>query len=108
MNQQIVQVNFQYTGSDSDFEAAAAAVADLFAAVPGLHWKIWLLNKEKKEAGGIYLFLDEEHAVEYRNSALFANMLTNPEFQQFTIRQSGIMKAPGMVTNAPVAVHQQN
>jgi hypothetical protein len=105
MNQQIIQVNFQFTGAENYFEASAASFAGLFAAIPGLHWKIWLLNKEKKEAGGIYLFSDDQAANDYRHSELLAKILANPKFSHFTIKQFGIMEAPGVITNAPVAVH---
>lgn len=108
MNQQIIQVNFRYSGPDDKFESSAATIAKLFTNIPGLHWKIWLLNKEKKEAGGIYLFSDEERATEYRNSDLFAKLLANPQFGEFCVKQFSLMEAAGVVTNAPVAIHQLN
>ncbi len=51
MSQQLVQVNFQYKGSGEEYEEAAASVAEMFASLPGLIWKIWLQNHEKKEGG---------------------------------------------------------
>lgn len=66
-----MQVNSRFTNSDIEFEAASSAVANVFAEIPGLQWKIWLFNKKKKEAGGIYLFVDKQHADAYVNSGLF-------------------------------------
>ena len=37
-----------------------APLAEQYAAVPGLRWKIWIINEAEGEAGGIYLFDDEE------------------------------------------------
>ena len=32
---------------------------------PGLQWKIWTENPHAREAGGVYLFVDEESAQAY-------------------------------------------
>jgi len=106
MEEQIVQINFQYTGSAKEFEAAAVSVAELFSEIPGLLWKIWLLNKEKREAGGIYLFSDTEHADAYRQSLLFKKILLNPGYSNFSVKQFSVLEMPGIITNAPIEIRQ--
>ena len=59
MAQQILEVNFNYHGSKEEYEKVAGQLAHDFATVPGCMWKIWLVDEEMKQAGGIYLFTDE-------------------------------------------------
>ncbi len=62
----LLQVDFPSQGPFG--EAMAQAYKDLaedIAQEKGLIWKIWTENKETQEAGGIYLFADEENAKRY-------------------------------------------
>ena len=45
--------------SRADYEGAVSPLVSDYAAVPGLHWKIWLMNETESEAGGIMLFDSE-------------------------------------------------
>ena len=58
MSGMLLQLNFKYNVSPADYEGAVSPLADKFAAVPGLRWKIWMINEAESEAGGIYLFDD--------------------------------------------------
>ena len=53
-----MQLNFKYDVSAEDYTGAVDPLAEQFAAVPGLRWKIWMINADKSEAGGIYMFED--------------------------------------------------
>lgn len=44
MTQQILQINFKFHLSCDAYREAVAPVAEPIAAVPGLLWKVWLLN----------------------------------------------------------------
>jgi hypothetical protein len=46
--------------SPSEYHNLAVEVADAFAKVPGLRFKVWFLDDAAREAGGIYLFEDEQ------------------------------------------------
>ncbi len=52
----MLQLNFNFNVSKEEYEQAVFPLADKFTNVSGLIWKIWILNEEKSEAGGIYLF----------------------------------------------------
>jgi hypothetical protein len=41
MKEKILQLNFSVKVSGADYQAAVAPLADTFAAVPGLRWKLW-------------------------------------------------------------------
>ncbi|MEZ4559081.1 MAG: YdhR family protein [Caldilineaceae bacterium] len=55
----VLQIHFQYDITSDEYRAAATSLADTFAQLDGLRWKIWTLNEETGEAGGIFLFDDE-------------------------------------------------
>ena len=62
----ILQVDFPHDGIFD--EAMSEAFADLakdIAQEEGLIWKIWTENEASKEAGGIYLFDNQEDAQRY-------------------------------------------
>jgi hypothetical protein len=101
MAQQIIEINFKFKGSAEEYKAGAEAAVKKFAAVPGLLWKIWLMNEEKKEGGGIYLFADKTSVDNYRNSELFKMISTNPGFADFDVKQFDMLEAVGKMTNAP-------
>lgn len=62
----ILQVDFPYTGPWGDeMTTAMEDLARSIAEEPGLIWKIWTVNEETKEAGGIYLFEDKPNAEAY-------------------------------------------
>jgi len=65
MAEKILQLNFKFSVSKAEYDQAAAALANKFAAVAGLRWKIWLMNEKENEAGGIYLFDDESSLLAY-------------------------------------------
>lgn len=70
MPQQILQVNYKFNISRNDYENIVSPMANDFAIVPGLQWKIWLMNEKDNEAGGIYLFEDEKAVEQFKASPL--------------------------------------
>jgi hypothetical protein len=66
----LLQVNYR-SATPTDGAASSADTirdAEQLAAVPGLHWKIWIHDEEGEIAGGIYLFATEEDAIAYRDA----------------------------------------
>lgn len=108
MEQQIVQINFEFKNSKEAFEEGAAKIANMFTAIPGLQWKIWLMNADKKEAGGIYLFEDKASVDDYLRSNLLNAVIANPDLANFNIKQFSILEAPGEMTNAPVGTFSES
>ena len=102
MAQQILQVNFNYSGSKEEYETVAGQLAHDFATVPGCVWKIWLVDEEMKQAGGIYLFTDEFAVDDFKSSSLLASVLTHPTLSNFRIRQFDVLRSPSLITYAPL------
>ncbi len=99
---QILQINFKFNVSREQFEEAASSVAQAFAEVPGCHWKVWLMNEQESEGGGIYLFADEASVEEYKAGPLFAAVAGNPILSDFSIKQFEVLEQVSKVTRAPI------
>ena len=46
--------------------------------VPGLSWKLWLLDRERASAGGLYLFEDREAARAYAEGPILEQLRRSP------------------------------
>ena len=102
MSESILQVNFALNVSAGDYSEAANQMANLFAEVPGLKWKIWLLDEERGEAGGIYFFDDDESLQAYLESPLAAEVKAHPGLKNLEAKRFGVMQGPTSVTRGPV------
>jgi hypothetical protein len=76
------------------------AVAPKFSEIPGCIWKVWLLNEDPKEAGGVYLFESREHLEGFLSSNLFASVKNNPAFSNLQTNTFGVSEAASMITHA--------
>ncbi|MBP7741874.1 MAG: monooxygenase [Aliarcobacter sp.] len=66
MKMKLLQIDFPSTGPFGEIMSEAyKELAEDIAKEEGLVWKIWTENEKTKEAGGIYLFEDEENAQRY-------------------------------------------
>lgn len=102
MSANILQINFNFSSSRAEYEAASEPGAAFIAGVPGLGWKIWLMNEVLAEAGGIYLFHDEAAAQGF--AAQVEAMLKNdPRFSSISIKQFGVIESLTTVTRGPIA-----
>ena len=70
----ILQINFNLNVPVAEYQKMADSVAHAFLDVPGLRWKIWLLNPAAQEAGGIYLFDSQASLDAYLNGPLVAQI----------------------------------
>ena len=53
MSQKILQVNFKLNVPTGEYQNLCRSLAETFAQIPGLRWKVWILNETGKEAGGV-------------------------------------------------------
>ena len=102
MSEIVLQINYKYHVSYDDYQAAAAPLAEPIAAVPGLLWKVWIVNKEEQEAGGIHLFADKNSLQAYLDSDLVAGFVSNPALSAFSVKRFSVMPAESQVTRAPI------
>lgn len=99
---QILQINFKYKGSRTDYERIVTPAVSPLAKVGGLRWKIWIINEATHEAGGIYLFADKASVQRFLASDLVAGVTSNPAFSNFNVKQSVVMMRQTVGTRGPV------
>ena len=63
MSGKILQINYKLNGPRAEYEKENLPYAQPIADIPGLRWKVWIINEAQSEAGGIYLF-DVDTAVQ--------------------------------------------
>jgi hypothetical protein len=102
MSEIMLQLNFNFSVTKEEYEQAVSPLADKFANVPGLKWKIWILNEEKSEAGGIYIFENQASLDEFLAGSLAKGVTSHPALSNFSIKQFGIMKDITGTTRGPV------
>lgn len=103
MSKKLVQVNAKLVVSPEEFEKGCTAeAAQAFAAVDGLQWKIWIINRETGETGGIKLFEDEKTLEAYMNGPIWQAIQNFPACTDFQAKVFDIMPVPSAVTRAPL------
>ncbi|MGP8057645.1 MAG: YdhR family protein [Nitrososphaerales archaeon] len=102
MPKEILEITFNFSMSKSEIEKGLGLIATPIANVPGLIWKIWLMNETRKEAGGIYLFDDRSSAQKYLDGEIAAGLKTHPVLSNVSVRQFEIIENLTKVTRGPV------
>jgi hypothetical protein len=97
----ILQVNFNLNVPVSEYETLAKTVAQAYAEVPGLQWKIWLLNPAALEAGGIYLFDSQASLDAFLSGPLAAQVKALPAIGNLSVKQYQVMPEVTAVTRGP-------
>jgi hypothetical protein len=102
MSEVMLQINFNYSVTKEEYEQAVAPLAEKFANVSGLKWKIWILNAENKEAGGIYMFENQASVDELLAGELAKTVTTHPALSNFSVKQFAIMEDITKITRGPI------
>jgi hypothetical protein len=102
MSQQILQVNLGFNIPRADLSEAWLNVAQNIADVPGLVWKVWLMNEAKSEAGGIYLFESRAAAENYIGGPIVAALKASPAVSDISAKLFDVLEEHSAVTRAPL------
>ena len=102
MSQKILQINMKYSIPRTDLEKAWLPVAQPIADVPGLRWKVWLVNEAEHETGGIYLFESEAAAQAYLAGPLVAAAKASPAVSNISAKLFDVMESHTAITRGPV------
>ena len=97
----ILQINFNLNVPVAEYQKMADSVAHTFLNVPGLRWKIWLLNPATQEAGGIYLFDNQASLDAYLNGPLVAQLRGLPAIRNVSMKQFEVMPEVTALTRGP-------
>jgi hypothetical protein len=98
----VLTTKFNYSMPSEELNKIMPAVAPKFSEIPGCCWKIWLINEDHKEAGGVYLFESATELEQYLNSNLFASVANNPAFSNLQTNTFGVSEAASVITGAPL------
>lgn len=102
MARKVFTTKFNYSMSTEELKKIMPAVAPKFSEIPGCCWKIWLINEDNKEAGGVYLFESAADLEQFLTSKLFASVANNPGFSNLQTNTFGISEAASVITGAPL------
>ena len=102
MSGRIMQLNFKFSVTGAEYEQAVAPLAEQFAAVDGLRWKIWMINEAESEAGGIYMFEDEASLNALLEGPLAAQVTGHPALSEFSVKKFDVMEKVTAITRSPL------
>jgi len=78
MSAKILQINFKLIGSRAEYEKENLPYGQPIADVPGLCWKVWIINEAQSETGGIYLFESDDAVQAFMDGPIIAEMKSDP------------------------------
>lgn len=102
MSQRILQINFKFSISRSEYERVCAQAAEPIGDTPGLQWKIWLMNESEHEAGGIYLFDDDSSLQAFLAGPIAAAVKSNPALTEMSVKPFGVLEQFTAMTRGPL------
>ena len=97
----ILQINFNLDVPVAEYQKMVDSIAPAFVDVPGLRWKIWLLNPAANEAGGIYLFNSQASLDAYVNGPLVAQIRGLTSIRSISMKQFEVMAEVTALTRGP-------
>jgi hypothetical protein len=102
MAAKILQINFKFNVTGAQYQEAATSLAEEFAKVPGLRWKVWTLNEAENEAGGVYLFDNEASLQTFLDSPLAEKVKSHPAFSELSAKPFDVIAGATATTRGPV------
>jgi hypothetical protein len=82
--------------------AHSREAATIIASAEGLIWKIWLLQKEQFEMGGMYLFASRETAERYLKHPVVQAVRSNPAVVSSHSQLWDVESSLSALTRAPL------
>src|SRR5215813_2407160 len=103
MSPTILHIRATTRSSPGAFLAGAAGPARAIAAIPGLIWKVWILDEAANELGGVYLFASRAEAQAYVDGPILEHLRHDPRVVRVEHRMWDT-HALSALTGAPDAV----
>lgn len=102
MSATILQINFKFNITPAELAEGFAPLAEPISKVPGLRWKIWSLNPDTSEFGGIYLFDSTESIKAYLEGPIIAQVKKHPALSDMSVKQFGVIDEFSAITRGPI------
>jgi Putative mono-oxygenase ydhR len=74
----VLHLRFKLRVPPHEFLAHSGVAATRIASAGGLIWKIWILDEEKFEMGGLYLFANRETSVAFLHHPVIQSVSSDP------------------------------
>lgn len=103
MSAKILQLNFALNVTGTEYKDIVTPLADQFAALPGLIWKIWMIDPAAQQAGGIYVFEDDAPLTAFLQGPLATACMVHPALRDFSAKTFDIIEDLTAITRGPVA-----
>jgi rhodanese-related sulfurtransferase len=100
MSETILQINYTFSGTRDEYEAANLPYAAPIAETPGMRWKIWLMDEANCGGGGIYLFEDAASAQAFLDGPIVAAVREDSSLSNVSIKQFDVLEAHSVVTRS--------
>lgn len=100
MGMQIAQINYKLEGRREDYVQENLPYAQPIADVPGLRWKVWTINEERGEAGGVYLFEDPTAMEAFLDGEMITEMKSDPSL---SIKTFDVIEDLTAITRGPLS-----
>ena len=104
MSGKILQINFRFNVSPEEYREAVTPLASEIAQTPGLLWKVWLMNEDEREAGGIYWFENGDALQAYLDGPIVAVIASHPALADISAKVFDNIAALSEITNGPVYI----
>src|SRR5215468_10777494 len=82
--------------------AQSREAATIIASVEGLIWKMWVMQEEEFEMGGMYLFANRETAEAYLNHPVVQAVCSNPAVVSTQSQLWDVESSLSALTRAPL------
>ena len=102
MPNKILQINLRFNVSAKELAEEFFTAAGHIAAVSGLKWKIFCMNKERGEGAGIYLFEDDDALKSYLEGPIIAGMKDKNAFSNITMKTFDVVEEATAITRGPI------
>jgi Putative mono-oxygenase ydhR len=99
MSVKILQINYKLNGPRAEYEKENLPYAQPIADIPGLRWKVWIINEAQSEAGGIYLFDNDAAVQAFMDGPIIAEMKGDPTL---SIKTFDVIAELTAITRGPV------
>ena len=93
-----LQIEFEFACSLDEYRTLTEHAAPAIAGVPGLVSKLWIVDEDRRRAGGAYLFSDRAAASAYLEGPIIAGLRRNPAIRQVSVHLFDVLSAPSEIT----------
>ena len=98
----VLHLRFKLRVPPDVFLAQSREAATVIASVEGLVWKIWILQQEELEMGGMYLFANRQAAEAYLNHPVIQAVSSNPAVVSGESQLWDVESSLSAITRAPL------